>query len=616
MKVSIAPQCPPDAVVFEYGVRLDKECFAGAMDQLRTAQRLYNDLIACERLIVDQLRAFLLEKGGETAAAAQARVDGLCAEFATAKAGNDEPAMKVIAQHRRAAWHDLAVVMKAVRAQYKSEIQSGFLSRIGRNAGCETYAIRSAAVKAGLGWATANAVLDAALTAFKKSFALGRAPRFSKAADKVQECLTLQFTTAGGLPIQDVMSGSHSEFSVRPTNGCGKRCYGEFKFRLGNASAETYATGTWQYHRPLPESSRVASARLVRRRVGKDNKWYLQLVVKLVEPMSLPVGTRKPLVAIHFGWSADLEGRRVAGIADSADPGLARLVRLPPAIEDGLARSATIQSGRDASRDELVPKIKAIDAGSLSDECREELTALRKLPAQHVAISRLHRLHRLLREAGVTLEWFDQWRSDDRMAWQSAAHIGRRARLARRGYYRQIAIDLARQYSAFVIEPLNLAEAALKIDDATGERGPFGRKGRSGRVVAAIHELDSALRWAANKCGCAVLELTGKTVQTCAHCGGSTIDCDDGSGTVQCADCGAVTDRKLNGASTAWIAADGMLESAVTEYHTTVLTETRRRSEASAERKAKLAAGRRLARTPSDDDLVEGSRADPLAETR
>lgn len=607
MKVTIAPQCPPEAVVFEYGVRLDKECLDPAMDQFRKAQRLYNNLIACERLVVDQLRAFVLEKGGEPAAAAQVLLANLSCEFDSAKARNDEAALKAIAQHRRAVWHDLAAVTKEVRARHRAEIQTRFLSRIGRNSACDTYAIRTAAVSDGLGWATANAVLDAAMTAFKRSFALGRAPRFSRATDKVQECLTLQFTTAGGVPALEVLSGQHCEFSLMPSNGCGKRRYGEFRFRLGNAGAQTYATGTWQYHRAVPDDSRLASARLVRRRIGKDQKWYLQLVVKLARPIAVPIEGRKALVAVHFGWSADPEGRRVAGIADSADPGLGRLVRLPPAIEEALRRAAAIQSGRHSSRDQLVPMLRELDVPSMPDPCREELLALRRLAVQHFAISRLHRLHRLLRESGVAFDWFDQWRSKDRMAWQSTAHIGRRARLARRDYYRHLAIDLARRYAAIVIEPLALAEAAQKINETTGDRSPFGPKARSGRVLAAIHELDHALRWAANKCACAVLELKGKTVQTCAFCGNHTDNDEEGSGKVHCAVCGAETDRKLNGAANAWVAAEITLESSVAEYHIEVLDQMRKKGEAATERKVKLAAGRRLARTRSDGGTADGS---------
>lgn len=599
MKVSIAPQCPADAVVFEYGVRLDKECQDAAWDQLSAARRLYNELIACERLVVDQLRQFVIEQGGNAAASAQARVDQLCADFDAAKARNDEPAMKTIAQERRIVWRELAAILKDVRSRHRTEIQSGFLSRIGKNAGCETYAIRSNAVKEGLGWATANAVLDAALVAFKNSFALGRAPRFSRAADRTQECLTLQFTSAGGVTSADLLSGRHPELSIVPTEGCGRRKYGELKFRLGNAGANTYATGTWQYHRPLPNDSRVASARLVRKQIGKDQKWFLQLVVKLATPYRMTVGDRKPLVAIHFGWATDVEGRRVAAIADSADSGMARLVRLPPDIEDGLDRAAAIQSRRDTARDESVQKLKEIDPSALPESCREEVNAIRKLPAQHVAIGRLHRLRRLLQESGVSFDWLDRWRAADRIAWQSSAHIARRARLARRDYYRKLALELARNYSTITIEPLALAEAAKRVDDATGERSEFGAKARSGRVVAALYELDSAIRWAASKAECAILEVVGETVRTCAHCGGSTVDAEDGGSAVHCTHCGAVTDRKLNGAATAWFAAYGTLETTVPAYHFEVLAQMRRKGEATTERKAKLAAGRRAARTSS-----------------
>ncbi len=600
MDIGIAPQHPGDVLVYEYGARLDKECLETAWNQISRARRLYNELVACVRSIFEGMQTFVMENGGAEAKTLQARIETLNAAFDEAKARNDESAMRTIAQERRLAWRAMSVLLKGVRAEHRATIQSQFLSRIGKNSGCETYALRSKAVGEGLGWATANAVLDAALLAFRKSFVNGRPPRFAKGAEKAQDTLTLQFTSAGGVEGTDLLSGRHTELAILPTAGCGRRKYGEFRFRLGTAGVNTYATGTWQYHRPLPEGCRVGLARLVRRQVGKDQKWALQLMVKLAKPVTVERIERRPLIAIHFGWAADLGGRRIGATADGADPGLATLLRLPTAIEAGLDRAAQLQSTRDLARDELAPVLKAIDPSTLPDICRDEFHALRRLPVQHIALSRLHRFHRILREAGVRFDWFDSWRAEDRLSWQSSAHIARRARFSRRDFYRKLALDIARRYEAIVIEPLDLQEAAKKIDDRTGARSEFGRRARSGRVVAALYELESSLRWAANKTGSAVLEIVGKTTQLCAYCGGQTEDVPDALAEVKCNVCGAVTDRKRNGAAIAWQATMPGRDALVESYHSAVAEGYSEQMSKIAERKAKMAAGRSAARTHSN----------------
>lgn len=606
-KVVTAPQASRQAIVYEYGVRLDNECVDEAFEQIQQARRLYNRLVESIRTIVEDLRQFILERAGNQAQELDGKIASLGESFSEAKARNDEAMMRQIAQERRAAWGELTVLLKATRAQYKAEVQARYLGRIGRNAQCDTYRIRTLAVHEGLGWATANAVLDAALLAFKKSFARGKAPRFASAAERTQDSLTLQFTAAGGVSSEDLLAGRNAELSILPTQGCGRRSYGEFKFRLGAAERKAFATGTWQYHRPLPNGSRVALARLVRRRVGKDDKWVIQLVVKSDDPVHVERIERHPLVAVHFGWAADIEGRRIGAVADSADPGCARLLRLPPCVEEGLKRAASIQSSRDIARDEIVPRLKAIDPETLPPSCIEEFTALRRLPVPHIAVSRLHRFHRLLRESGVQFEWFDEWRKTDRLAWQASSHIARRARMARRDFYRKFAIDLARRYEAIAIEPLDLAEAATKIDEITGERTQLARKARSGRVVAALYELESALKWAACKTGSAVLEISGATVAVCAHCRERTVGLQDDHSMVECKQCGALTDRKLNGAAVAWQSTWPVRDELVLQYHSEVAEEAAIRLAKTAKQKAKMAAGRWSART-SSTGITEGSR--------
>jgi len=631
--MKITPVLPPtgDVLVYEYGARVDADCIPAVNDQIHKARRLYNDLVARIRDIVNEMRDFVLQHAGPEALALQSRIDALTEAFDAARADDDEDAMKLIAAERRALWPELAEKIKAARKAHRAEIQERFLNRIGKRTTCDTYQLRCQAVNGGLGWATANQTLDAALMAFKKSFMRGQAPRFARGDDQDQDVLTLQFTAAGGVPAATLLGGAHSELALRATGGCGRRKYGSFSFRLGTAAAGACANGTWQYHRPLPEAATIGLARLVRRRVGKDIKWALQLQVKQPAAEPAHIDGRRPLVAVHFGWAGDASGRRVAGIADGADPGLARVLQLPTDVEDGIRRAAEIQSARDEARDGVVSMIKSAEWGEASapppvDEAgdplpleagspawqrarvSEELRVIRRLPAQHVAQRRLHRLGALLRATDQMPGWFDEWRKQDRLAWQAAAHLARRARHLRKDFYRCVAIDLARQYSAIAIEPIDLAEAALKVNEVTGEKTEFARKARSGRVIAAVYELESSIRWAAAKTSSALLEITGETVSRCAICGGAMRADETNSQALHCEQCGAELDRKRNGAAMAWQLVRDDLEGAVADFWAQVLSSRREHAEKVAEKKAKIADARRRARTSIDGKNAGGPR--------
>jgi hypothetical protein len=600
-EVKAAKAKTTNVIVYEYGARLDRECAATVDDQIRKAHQLYNDLIALMRDTVAEMQSDLLSKAGPEAQQTQLRLDDLNARFAEAKARDDEASMKEIAQTRREAWVTLATQLKAARTALKSDHQAKFFSRIGKKSTCGTYQMRSQAVANGLGWGTANAILDNALIAFGKSIKQGRAPRFASAAEKVQDTLTLQFTMAGGLPATDLLGRRQGDFVLTPPVAHGARKYGEYRFRLGAATADTYATGTWQYHRPLPAGASVGVARLIRRRIGKDVRYAIQLQLTLRDSIEHRPEGRKPLATVHFGWAADLSGRRVAGIADSAEPGLARIVALPPEIEEGLLRTATLRAERDTARDQIVPIVKKLDSTRFEESLEQEIAAINRLPTNHVAIRRLHRLCYQLRTNDALPAELDAWRKADRLRWQNEAHLARRARNRRRDFYRNFAIELARGYEVIAIEPLDLAKAAAKLDERTGEKTEFAKKARSGRVVAAIYELESAIRWAAVKTGAAVLELTAETASACSICGGVRVLPDaENSQILHCPDCGADLDRKQNGAALAYQLVMPEHEDAALAYHADMIEAQREAEERKRDRLGKMAKSRAAARIASE----------------
>jgi hypothetical protein len=543
-----------------------------------------------------------MDRAGPRAKELQQRVDALSERFREAKARNDEPEMQRIAQERREARKALYPILSETRKQHRQELIERFYQRIGNHSRCDTYRVRFQAVQEGLGFATANRVLESALKAWSDSMKQGRAPRFAVGAQKTQDVLTIQFTNAGGVLASDLF-GKRKEVALDfPKKGFRKRSYAGFRYRLGAASEGCYAEGSVQLDRPFPEGARVALARLVRKKVGMKHQYELQFLLTLPEPVRIEVPTRrKPLLALHFGWSFDENGRRLAGVCDNGDALGASLLHLPPAIESMLRASAQVQAERDESRDAIVPKLKALSLPELpeGDALAAVMDKVRNSPAQHVSANRLHHILHLLRERDIPVpDDLVAWGKEDRMRWQKQVGLARRARNRRRNFYRQCALDWARQYETILMEVPDLKKAAMKLDEQTGEKTDLAKKARAGRTLAALYELESAIQWAACKAGAAVLRLSGEpTASVCSLCGGASLQEDEQDSQVQyCPDCGSTLDRKTNGAANAWKAAHADLETLVTDYWKATLQMAHDAEARKAKKLARMVEGRKAAR--------------------
>lgn len=602
MNVSISPYSDASVYNMKFGVRLDKECLPLIERQILLARQLYNNIVACMRTAADGAAAYLTSQAGEEGAQLAAGIATLTAQFKEAKATQDEATMKRVAVERRNRWAAQRELFAKLRKANREVLNRDYWSKIGRSAGSETYQLRCKAVTEGLGWATANAVLDAALVAFKKSMEKGHAPRFSVGSLKQTDSLSLQFTQAGGVEAALVLQGKHNELKLLPPAKCARRQYGSFEFRLGPAAAEQMATGTWQYHREIPKDAFIPAVKLVRERVGKDYKWFLVLTIK-TEPVAVRSGdSPKRLAAVHMGWAADDGGRRIAAIAQSADAGAARLIRLPEDIESQLRRVDEVESTRDLARDALVEKIKAVDTSTLPELVSADLVALKSLPASRISQSRLARAWmRWKNEVGIdgVPDWFTQWRGADRLLYQSSSHLSRNARMRRRTLYRNIAAEVAASCDVLAIEELDLKNAAKKVFESTGEVSEFSTRARSGRVVAALYEFVQALRWAMSKRGGVVLSLVGETATTCSHCGStSTLSREEQPDHLSfiCSSCGAQIDRKMNGAAVAWQLVHADIDAWVERAHTTFAEAITERDRKKAEKKTRISTARAMKR--------------------
>jgi hypothetical protein len=562
---------PAKTVVYEYGVRLDGPSEALAARQIELARELRRRLALCVQGIHGEMNAWVLRQAGSRAIQLQSDLDALHARIGQAQAHSDDDALRELIPQRNELSSRLLAILRRTRDAHGDTLRNRFFARIGRHSATETYQLRSQAVADGLGWATANQVLDGVLLAYQRSMATGRAPRVEDTAQRDQDSLHLQFTAKGGLPVDSLRCGKSQEIHLEWPATTGRRAYAAFRFRMGLARDGLDARGTWQVHRELPRSARVASARLVRRRLADRHRWSLQLVLNLDEPICRSHDEKGPVAAVHFGWMQGTDGRRVATIARGPDADDVEIVELPSSIDEDLNRSAVHQSKRAQRRLDAVPgllaKLEAIDG--LPEGLQSSIRDLQQRAPEHIAASRVYRLREQLEAANLRWIALDDWIAWDRRQWQAAVGLARRARGRRRDFYRVLALRLATRHRAIVVEPINLRAASQTRDQSTGEWNVFSRHARAGRLVAALNELEQAIRWACARHRTPVFELRGPTASTCSACGASPEPAAATTARVfRCSTCGFELDRAANAALCAWRMAQQGMDGRVRGYAT------------------------------------------------
>jgi len=566
-EVTLIAGSKPNVLVYNYGCRIDADTRNLALDQFSRAHSLYNNLVAFVRSVADGAQAFTMERAPAATRALAAEVEALSEQFKKAKSRDDEPAMKAIAEQRRAAWKQLGEQLRAVRAAHKTELRERFYSRITKASGSEMHALLVAAINAGLGNDTAADVISSVLQAYQKSIPRGGRPHFRRAHEIRGETLLIAAHRGGGIPVAEISNGTYRPVAITLRGEQRRRVYHSFVFRAGAAVDQKFITGTVELHRPLPPDAGVAEIRLKRSLVGLSERWHLQFVCTLNHVGSHPGAgsseregkAKAPLAAVHLGWALRDHRRIVAAVASGTAEDSVSYIELPSSVERALDQVEFRHSERDALFNDREAAIRAslerIAASTvLADEAREDLRELivrtAGLPSRQISFTRLHQIRRRSAACGASDPAFDNWADADRKLWEAAAFGARRASNQRRWAYRQVASILARGFECVALYDLDLAESAKKVDTVTGEKADLAASARSGRVRAAISELASAIKQAVTREGGVVLGVTTAVTTQCADCHaeGSMHALPQDSQIVACKACGAKQHRKANAA--------------------------------------------------------------------
>ena len=554
-------------VIYEYGARLDKACVADVNQQFYLAQRQYNDTIAVIREIRASAYEWLYSHGGAEIRAAKTRLDKAVQLKDLAIAAQHEDQISAAFKEVREAKYQLWSLSKPLRKEHAEEMKERFWSRIGMRKECDTYRIIAQYTAAGLGRETADMTHTTALRAWGKVATDGGDVSFRKASERASDHIDIRFSDSGGVSTTDLF-GRHRSFSLTmdASKPIGRKHFGAFTFRIGSAKDGKYATGSFEFHRPFPEGSRVTTVRLVRKRFGTWYRWYLQFQLSSAMP-TIAFGERKKLGALHLGWDRQewlneddvlSEYRCIAGLADAADSGLARLIGLPMEIPEAMERAQDVASQRSVALNEFMPVFKAILPTQFPDGAIEEFHRLCALPATRVNPARLRSLNRALSIAGVDCPVLEAFVTEDKKQEMVQRFTESKARKRRRDYYRHLALDLVRQYESIVICKPDLRESAKKYK-ADGEFTELTKKARAARVKVCLSEFVGCLEWAAKR---ANTTLWGSDdfehVFRCSHCGQQSVERIEGRFQFgRCSHCGHEDWSKANSAASLfqwWVA--------------------------------------------------------------
>lgn len=526
-------------LIYEYGCRLHPDCMTDVNRQFWLARRQYNDCVAVIRARRAEGEQVLRAASAEYATLCD-RAEVMAEAYRAAHRDNDEIERKRIRALEKPLWEERKTVRRAAM-----KICADTVGPIYNAIRPEVDAITAAAKAEGLYFETAEVTATSALRAWEKVRSSGGQVNFRQESLRYTDHLDIRFKEAGGVPVESLLHGEQSIIGLNEPGGSAR--YPGFRFRLMRG---VNAIGTWQPHRQFPEEARVTTARLVKKRIGPDLRWYLQFQLSVPEKHVPEVeginAKRQAVAALHLGWSMDDEGYRYIGALASHGGKHHERMTIPAEIPEALDRASALLSDRKKRRDTFcADHLPTMDDAGWTEAAQEHYRALRQLEPHQVAPRRLARLNGMLRDEGVRWPELDEFCRVDHWLWRAERHIADRARKRRLWVYRQMALSLVRRYGGLVIGMPNLLAAAKRVKD-DGERNKLEQQARTARTVAALYEFRQCLQWAADRAGTIIVDAPDMRYgKTCATCGG-TVERD--TGLASCAHCHTSTDEKINAA--------------------------------------------------------------------
>lgn len=558
----------PTIVVYKYGTHSQTTLPDEAIEQLRMANRMRNDLVA-DALTEEQAVLDLWSSDPAVAAveedltAAEALLATLTtqarAEHATDGTIATRPATAAAITTVRGNVRELRErrrkAIGPARLRLKPELeQIRDTHKANRKQIRQTYADQ------GLYWGTYNRVLDDHAVARKlvsKARGEGRAAQLRFHRFDGTGTLTIQLQRQAGDPPRtpDTIAEGDGKWrnvlqltkinadpaTVAAMTGAQRRRTGTDRalltWSIGNGRTFELPVTV---HRPMPPDADITGAQLTVRRTGAHTSISVALTARIPDPD--PVEGR-PAVALHGGWRTRPDGSVRVGAWATTTPvtvpdtltdvvvahagGRWGEIVLPAAWLAYATRPSALRAQRDLNRAPVQAKLADwLDQHPQpGDDDRPDLTG---------AVVRQWRSP--ARMAALAIQWRDDppegghdiahlleaWRKQDKHLWEWEAHQRAKAVARRDDAWRRVGAWLAEHAGVLVTEDTDLAVLRQEPDPADSDpvlAGSVQRAARNRAVLAAPGALRQFARAAATRRGVAIRVVDAAYLsRTCPYC--------------------------------------------------------------------------------------------------
>lgn len=410
---------------------------------------------------------------------------------------------------------------------------------------------------------------------------IGAPPRFKSWTGDGMLGVQLQ----GGLTVADCLSGTDTRLQLviddtSHTKGFAKgKRRAVCRFRIGTEEdrrTPIFAEFTTFVHRPLPSTGVIKTAKLVRRNIGSQNHWELQLTVDDSHE-SVPSVGATGIVAVHAGWRS-LENGSIQVATWCGSDGQSGILT----ISEREITAGDVTDGLRSTRDHAFNNAKAdlrtwLDAtednsAELPEWLTEETRFLHawKSPKRLVALVKRWTKKRFDGDDKI-YNHIEAWRKQDKHLWLWEAHQRHKTRIRVRDSYRKLAAELSIRYLHSATVKID-AKTLLAKPDVSDDEEDVGSNVRRKGYTASPGMLLETIR---KKFGERDIAVDGNGISTtCCKCGGTA----NGWPTVTCDTCRSTIDVDRNACMIQLARAKVAIEqrqSLATDTQSDVTTETK-----------------------------------------
>lgn len=333
------------------------------------------------------------------------------------------------AETAKARLKELRAKLKSMKASVKANVQAQ--QKIKESQEQHKRECKEAEAESGLYWGT-----RATVRASCASFASGPPPRFARYSGEGQLSVQLQ----GGC--KDI----HEPNTLCYITLDGRR--GTAFIRIGSSGrSPVFARVPIIFHRPLPSGASVKWAHLERRKMADKDKWYLRLAIDIHEEVNRD---QRSWVAVHFGWTMQPDGLRVA-IWRGSDGKQGAFVLSHQHMSD-YDRLDEVKAKRDTALNEIMEVVSRHWRGKERPEWMprpQDIRSARRL----VAVFWKWKEERPNDEI---LKQLDDWRKTDKHRWQHQCRLSARVRRRRNDAYRCYAKQLSDRYGVLYTSKIDV----------------------------------------------------------------------------------------------------------------------------------------------------------------